>query len=229
MIAPDIWFTLYALARKGATHRIVTLTTRELGFLMGISQQTASRRISRCVEEGLVSRIHMATGMRIQLTDRGRRELADVCKALEIALVPPANEIIIKGHLVTGLGEGAYYVEMYASRFEMALGFKPFPGTLNVRVLDEMSRKSVSRMRQSPPLIVQGFTYEGRTFGDVVCYRVRVNNRVDAAVVIAQRTHHSEDILEIVAPVNLRKKLRLRDSSEVVLTLVPLHRAGGTQ
>ena len=80
-------------------------------------------------------------------------------------------------------------------------------------------------MRQSPPLIVTGFSHEGRTFGDVICYRMKVNGEVEAAVVIAQRTHHSENILEIIAPVNLRERLGLVDGDQVVLALIPLHLA----
>jgi riboflavin kinase len=49
--------------------------------------------------------------------------------------------------------------------------------------------------------------------------------QIEAAVVIAQRTHHSANILEVIAPFNLRKKLKLKDNEEITLTLVPLHLA----
>ncbi len=225
MITPELWFTLYALARKGAIHRNTMLTTTELGDSMGISQQTASRRLASCLEMGLITRTHTATGMMVQLTDRGNKELSQIHKDLEIAFVPPEDDIIIHGVLVHGLGEGAYYVDMYSERFQSALGFKPYSGTLNVRIVDEESRKAINRMKHTPPLIVNGFTLEGRTFGDVICYRVKVNDKIEAAIVIAQRTHHSQNILEVIAPFNIRKKLGLKDDDRVSLTLVPLHRA----
>ena len=80
-------------------------------------------------------------------------------------------------------------------------------------------------MRHSPPHVVTGFTYEGRTFGDVICYRAKVNDKIEAAVVIAQRTHHSEDVLELIAPVNIRKVLKVKDSDPITLTIIPLHMA----
>jgi riboflavin kinase len=143
---------------------------------------------------------------------------------LELALTPREEEIVIAGRVVHGLGEGAYYVDVYSSRFTEALGFTPFSGTLNVKIIDEDSRSAISRMKQSPPLIVSGFMLEGRTFGDVVCYRVKVNQKVDGVVVIAQRTHHGQDILEVISPFNLRTKLKLKDDDLVTLSVVPLHK-----
>ena len=114
---------------------------------------------------------------------------------------------------------------MYSDRFEKALGFKPFSGTLNVKIKDERARKAFARMKQTPPLIVPGFTKEGRTLGDVVCYHVLINQKVEGAVVIAQRTHHGQNILEVVSPFNLRRRLKLKDDDTVMLTLIPLHLA----
>ncbi len=226
MISPEMWFTLFALARKGAFHRGKVMTTRELGEILGVSQQTASRRVTDCVDRGYVNRIHSSSGMILRLTDRGREELRTVYEALEIIFTLHAEDmIVIEGTVTRGLGEGAYYVDIYAERFEKALGFRPFPGTLNVKVNDDESQKSVNAMRSSPPLIVSGFVSDGRTFGDVTCYRVRLNDQIDAAVIIAQRTHHSSDILEIIAPVNLRDELGLDDGADVTLTVIPLHKA----
>jgi riboflavin kinase len=224
MLSPEIWFTLYTLANKGAVHTKTVMTTRELGEELGTSQQTASRRISQCVAEGLLNRIHTAEGMLLQITERGIEELMQVMTNLEIAFTPPQDDIVIKGSVVTGLGEGAYYIEVYSSKLQGALGFKPHLGTLNIKIADEDSKKAMSRMKNTPPLVLNGFRHEGRTFGDVICYRVKVNGEIEAAVVIAQRTHHSEDVLEIVAPVNIREELGLQDDSKVTLTLIPLHR-----
>ncbi|MHA1769102.1 MAG: DUF120 domain-containing protein [Candidatus Thorarchaeota archaeon] len=223
MTSPDIWFTLYCLAKKGAIHSKIVTTTRELGQALSVSQQTASRRIAQCVEEGLLNRIHTADGMLLQVTKKGTQELMQVVKNLEIAFTPPQEEVVISGRVVTGLGEGAYYVDMYSSRLQKALGFKPHLGTLNIKIVDDESRKALGRMKNTPPLVLTGFEHKGRTFGDVICYRVMVNNDIEAAVVIAQRTHHQDDVLEVVAPINIREKLNLEDNSLVSLTLVPLH------
>jgi len=54
-----------------------------------------------------------------------------------------------------------------------------------------------------------------RSFGQVKCYRARVNDRVDGIVVTALRSHYREDVLEIVAPKNLREILGLKDGDSV--------------
>ncbi len=225
MITPETWFTLYVLAQEGAMQRGAVLTTRRVGELLGVSQQTASRRITYCLEEGYITRIHTANGMIVEVTDKGRKELRQVRSGLEMAFTPREDAIIIKGSIVHGLGEGAYYVDMYSSRFESALGFTPFSGTLNVKIREESSRQALNRLKQTPPLIVPGFTHEGRTFGDVVCYRVLVDEKVEGAIVIAQRTHHGQNILEVISPFNLRKRLKLKDDDLITLTLIPLHLA----
>jgi len=192
---------------------------------MGISQQTASRRITFCVDEGYVERIHTADGMLLQITEKGREELLQVMTNLEAAFTPPLDDIVIEGHIVTGLGEGAYYVDVYSAKLKAALGFKPYLGTLNVKVVEEGSRKAVGRMKNTPPLVLSGFSYKGRTFGDVICYRVKINDEIEGAIVIAQRTHHHDDILEIVAPVDIRDALNLDEESKVSLKVIPLHMA----
>ena len=223
MIIPDIWFTLYTLANKGAIHSKTILTTRELGEMLKVSQQTASRRIAQCTEKGYLSRVHTTEGMLLQITDKGRQELLRILTNLEIAFTPPEDEIVIRGQVVNGLGEGAYYVDVYSSKLQSALGFKPHLGTLNVKIVDEESRKAISRMKNTTPLVLSGFNHKGRTFGDVICYRVKLNKKIEAAIVIAQRTHHSDEILEIVAPVYIRDALKLNDDDEVTLVVVPLH------
>ncbi|TFF68632.1 CTP-dependent riboflavin kinase [Candidatus Thorarchaeota archaeon] len=225
MATPEIWFTLYELAKRGAVHRHCEITTGELGNALDVSQQTASRRIRNSVEDGLVERVHTASGMMLKLTEQGKRELLNVLNDLEVSFAPPGDEIEIVGTAVSGIGEGAYYVDVYSERFKEALGFEPFSGTLNVKVSDEQSQTAVKRMKHSPPIIVPGFSREERTFGDVICYRVRINDAVEGAVVIAQRTHHSRDILEVIAPFNLREKLDIKDNERVKLTVVPLHLA----
>ena len=55
--------------------------------------------------------------------------------------------------------------------------------------------------------------------------RVKVNDKVEAAIVIAQRTHHSKDILEVIAPINIRRKLKLEDNAVVSLIITAPHMA----
>ena len=54
-----------------------------------------------------------------------------------------------------------------------------------------------------------------RNFGPVKCYRARINNKIEGAVIFAQRSHYNTSVEEIVAPVYLRDRLRLKDGNKV--------------
>ncbi len=69
------------------------------------------------------------------------------------------------------------------------------------------------------PVILPGFVKDGRTFGDVRAYRVRIDG-IEGAVVIPSRTIHPPKIAEVVAPVYLRETLNLGDGSRVTLKVV---------
>ena len=45
-----------------------------------------------------------------------------------------------RGVVFSGRGEGSFYVSIYARSFEEVLGFRPFPGTLNIRLQADIER-----------------------------------------------------------------------------------------
>ncbi len=120
---------------------------------------------------------------------------------------------VIRGKVATGLGEGQYYLsrEGYRSQFHKKLGFVPFPGTLNIR-LDKPFVSSGEATK------IMEFSDEGKTFGGCQCYRIRING-IKAAIVRPERSSYPSDLIEIIAPMNLRESLDLSDGDEVEVTL----------
>jgi CTP-dependent riboflavin kinase len=49
-----------------------------------------------------------------------------------------------------------------------------------------------------------------------------IDNKVKGAVVFAMRTHYDTSVLEIVAPVFLRSKLKLKDGNKVKVEIFTL-------
>jgi len=49
----------------------------------------------------------------------------------------------------------------------------------------------------------------------VECYPATINNSEDGAVIIINRTHYDNSVLELIAPVNLREKFNLKEGSSV--------------
>jgi riboflavin kinase len=121
------------------------------------------------------------------------------------------------GRLVTGLGEGAYYVRLpeYRRQFIEALGFDPYPGTLNIQLSPKDRNVQQTLESTSQPIIVKGFTSHGRTFGDVKCFPATINDAIHGAVILIHRTHHDDRIIELIAPDDLRTQLRLVKGSRV--------------
>jgi riboflavin kinase len=125
---------------------------------------------------------------------------------------------ILSGKLITGLGEGQYYISLdgYRTQFIEKLGFDPYPGTLNVR-LDTNSIDIRKKIAQS--ISISGFTDQNRTFGKGSCFRVRISD-IEGAVITPERTHYPEDIIEIIAPVNLREHLELKDGTNINVEVI---------
>jgi len=133
----------------------------------------------------------------------------------EIGKVLYGNYIV--GEVVSGVGEGKYYVEQYKERIREYLGFSPYPGTLNILVV--FPKTIYEALYNVEPITIPGFSKGGRTFGDVKAYKVRING-INGAIVVPSRTIHPPKIAEIIAPTCLRKKLNLKDGSKVKVEVI---------
>ena len=124
---------LRKIALMGGMHDYISISSRELGDMLVMSQQSASKRILELLNEGWIVRDLGARRQRIKLTDKGidslRMEYSEYQKIFETR-----DHIIIHGEVVTGMGEGQYYVTQdgYQEQFLAKLGFKPYEGTLNL-------------------------------------------------------------------------------------------------
>jgi riboflavin kinase len=123
----------------------------------------------------------------------------------------------LTGNVISGLGEGKYYMSLegYRQQFGSVLGFEPYPGTLNVRLVPSSLpvRKKIEPLNW---IRVKGFSADGRTFGDARCLPCRIGN-IPCAIVVPGRTHYPDDIIEVIAPVALRRQLGMEDSDTVTV------------
>jgi riboflavin kinase len=227
-VDPGSWklfFTLYKLAELGACSRTVKVSTEYLAEKIGVSQQTASRHLINLEKIGWIKRTITPEGCLTRITDSGVAELKRLYADLRLifeAAYPPS--ITLEGILFSGLGEGAYYVtkEGYRKQFMEKLGFDPYPGTLNLKLTTEYDMKTMSELEAYPNIEIQGFTDESRTFGAVKCYPAIINNKEKGAVVYALRSHYNASVLEIIAPVFLRGRLKLKDGNKVKVEILTL-------
>jgi riboflavin kinase len=218
-------FTLLKLAEMGAHRRTAKISTQYLAQKLSISQQTASRYLIELDRQGWINRTVTPEGCLIRITQAGVSELNKLYSTLRFlmeATYPPS--ITLEGTVFTGLGEGAYYIskEGYRKQFIEKLGFDPYPGTLNLRLTTDYDVKARNELEAYPAVEIEGFKSEDRTFGPVKCYTVIIENKAKGALILALRSHYDASVLEIIAPVFLRKHLKLKDGHKVKVEVLTL-------
>ncbi len=208
---------LKLLALEGADQNPVLLTSREVGTRIGVSQQAADRYLLALEKKGLLVRTLAQRRQRLLLTPEAVRLLRVEYHSYRRLFEGPAKTAL-SGEVVSGLGEGRYYLSQpgYVVQFSERLGYTPFPGTLNVKLrAAEMRRLSV--VADWNGVRIDGFQASGRTFGGATCYPARINGR-RCHLIRPDRTHHT-DVAEFVAAENLRSALRLKDGSPIRIGL----------
>jgi len=218
----DEWFTLYHLLNLGGHKRRVAIGTKEIGKIMGVSQQTASRRLLRLEREGYIDREMTRKGQSILITKKGISALREVYEGLRTGFEEGRNLFFMSGTVFTGFGEGAYYVTKsgYSGQFEEKLGFKPYPGTLNLRLSSIEDMRVRKELELLPGILIKGFVNGERTYGDVKCFRTKINDKLDGALLLIHRTHYGQDVVEVIAEENVRKRLGLKDGDLVQLKIL---------
>jgi riboflavin kinase len=220
-VSGDVILSLRKLALLGAIEQPIKLSSGYFAEAIKASVQTAARRLQELEREGLVHRRITADGQWIMLTQNGVGLLKQECyEYQELFFAQPKIEVEIAGRLVTGLGEGCYYttLEGYKKQFELKLGFIPFPGTLNLS-LDLLCIVARKKLDGRKGIKIDSFVSENRTFGGAKCFPCKILDErakgIKSAVIIPERTHYPDDILEIISPVYLRGELGLKNGEEV--------------
>ncbi len=129
-------------------------------------------------------------------------------------------KIAVRGRLFSGMGKGGYYVghPEYQKRFEEALGYSPYPGTLNVKLEDGKTIKEVAGLRSKGGTKVKGFKIGGESFSSLICFRGEFRG-VKVALLFIDVTYYNDSVAELISPEYLRGRFGLRDGEEVTFTV----------
>lgn len=123
----------------------------------------------------------------------------------------------LRGKVVSGSGEGARFTELpwVKKQTTEKLGYIPYAGTLNIKLTEASLFKNLLKkikwMEISPINdFCRGRLIQARFIDDLEC-----------AIIIPEVENYPEDIVELIAPVNLREKFKLEDGDmvEVKITL----------
>lgn len=202
-----------------ATKKVLKISSKELAEKIGQSVQTAARKLKELEDERLIERMITKDGQFVVITDKGKeilyKEYVDYKKIFE-----DIDRILIRGKVFSGLGEGRYYISLkgYMKQFEKMLGFKPYSGTLNIKIPREQMFFR-AKLDEEEGMLIKGFKTKERTFGDVKAFKCKING-IECAIVLPKRTHYPKDVLEIIAPVRLRDFLKLKDGDWVEVEVI---------
>jgi riboflavin kinase len=125
-------------------------------------------------------------------------------------------ELELTGIVIDGKGEARAFtqLEWVGEAVERLFGFRPFPGTLNLRLTEP---EEAGRWRDF--LRIPGAALEPPPgFCRSHCYAARVE-RVPAAIVVPQVDGYPAEVVELMAPVSLRDRLSLSAGDRVALAV----------
>jgi len=209
--------TLAELLAKGARHNFVTITSSSLGKSINKSQQAASKHLLELERDGYLERIRSGQRVSVRITTKGHTEMARISAILKSSLDSSPSHIEFKGTIVSGMGEGAYYMSMrgYEKQFKSKLGYVPFPGTLNVKLKDKEFIEAKHILEAHLGIMINGFSDGKRTYGWVKCYPAKINNSIEVALITLERTHHDDSVIELISRENIKKATKLSTGSQI--------------
>jgi riboflavin kinase len=139
--------------------------------------------------------------------------------SLRAALESAPATIDFEGNVVSGMGEGAYYMSLegYGKQFREKLGYQPYPGTLNVKLTDQIFMNVRRELGKHASIFIDGFNDGTRTYGWVKCYRASINGGAvdNAAVLVLERTHYDDSMLEVIAPASIKQAAGIKNGDRI--------------
>ena len=123
---------------------------------------------------------------------------------------------IITGAMATGLGKATGFTSLDWAReaFRIRLGIDPFPGTFNVIVTSDQDRAAWRLVKSWPGIVLSPPRPD---WCNSRCYHARINNQIDAAIVLPEVDSYPEDQIELIAAVGVRETFKLKDGDPVVI------------
>jgi len=213
--------TLTQLISKGARYNYVPITTASLGKSIKKSQQSASKHLLELEQDGFIERIINGRKSSVRITSSGYSELIKLSSILKSSLDSFPSFVELKGILVSGMGEGAYYMSLkgYTKQFKSKINYIPFPGTLNVKLEKKEHIEASQQFRTLNGITIKGFFDGKRTYGWVKCFKSKLNNSINCELIVLERTHHDNSIIELISKTNLRKTAKLKDGSKLTIRI----------
>ena len=127
------------------------------------------------------------------------------------------DAIVLKGTIIKGLGEGAYFMSMphYKKEIKEKLGFDAYSGTLNIKI----KKNQYNSITKTKLIKIMGYKKNGKIFGGASCYRAKIKN-ISGAIIIPDVNKHKKDIIEFIAPIHIKSKFKIRNGCKTNIEIL---------
>ena len=214
--------TLTQLLSKGARYNFVQLTSSSLGKSVQKSQQTASKYLMELENGGFIERFMKGRKVFVKITNKGYAELVKLHSLLGSSLGTFPSSIELKGEIISGMGEGAYYMSLkgYTKQFKSKIGYVPFPGTLNVKLYQKEYLEAIQQLDDLDGQKINSFSDGKRTYGWVKCFTAKLNRTINCQLIRLERTHYDNSIIELISKNSICKTANLKLGSKVSIKII---------
>jgi len=125
------------------------------------------------------------------------------------------KSFLVKGKVFSGKSEAARFTELpwVKKQITEKLGFTPYSGTLNVKLTEDCVKlRSLLKRARGIEITPATSFCRGR------CFKACLMD-VECAIVIPEIADYPSDVIEVIAPVNLREKLQLEDGDAIEIEI----------
>ena len=126
------------------------------------------------------------------------------------------NIVLLNGEIARGVIRGRELIERFADRLEGLLGFRPYPGTLNVRIERPIDIEDFETKRLEHILFDGSLWIDARLAPIKMTFRDKI---VNAWIIVDERGLHEDDVLEVIHKDRLMEMLGMKLGDEVVIQL----------
>ena len=126
----------------------------------------------------------------------------------------------LRGRVFSGMGKGRYYVghPEYQKRFEECLGYRPYPGTLNLKLEDDALVAELKHLRSVGGVRVDSFVRNGESFSALNCFNGVLDGQI-VTLLFIDVTFYNDSVAELISPVFLREVFGLKDGDMVAFSI----------
>ena len=131
------------------------------------------------------------------------------------------EDLVLTGKIISGTGEGAYFTQIgwVQQQCEEKLGFKPYPGTLNLEISEEFL-PAIESLDQKKGIELEILQAKRQLCNGMV-FPIAFSNINGAIIMPEEKVRvHPKNIIEIIAPLSIKASLNVKDGDSVTVVLI---------